>query len=141
MRKEAAPKTPPRRPAAGTRAAAARDPADVFVAACPSRAALELISSKWALLIVPALGEGPMRNNELLRRIGGVSQKMLTQTLKELEYNGLVIRTDHQTVPPHVEYKLSPLGRSLSQTLVALDNWAEKHHGDLAAARERYEAG
>jgi len=131
MKKEAAPKPPRKRPA----------PADVFSAACPSRDALELISSKWALLIVPALGEGPMRNNELLRRIGGVSQKMLTQTLKDLEYNGLVIRTDHRTVPPRVEYRLSPLGRSLSQTLVALDNWAEKHHGDLAAARQHYEAG
>ena len=114
-------------------------PADVFSASCPSRAALELISSKWALLIVPALAQGAVRNNELLRRIGGVSQKMLTQTLKDLEYNGLVIRTDHKTVPPHVEYRLSPLGRSLSQTLLALDNWAEKHHGDLTAARERYD--
>jgi DNA-binding HxlR family transcriptional regulator len=117
-----------------------RAPADVFSAACPSRAALELISSKWALLIVPALAEGPVRNNELMRRIGGVSQKMLTQTLKDLEYNGLVIRTDHQTVPPHVEYRLSPLGRSLSQTLIALDHWAEKHHGDLETARARFAA-
>jgi len=117
-----------------------RAPADVFSATCPSRAALELVSSKWALLIVPALAEGPVRNNELMRRIGGVSQKMLTQTLKDLEYNGLVIRTDHQTVPPHVEYRLSPLGRSLSQTLIALDRWAEKHHGDLETARARFAA-
>jgi DNA-binding HxlR family transcriptional regulator len=132
MKKEAAPKPARKRPAS------TRKPSDVFSAGCPSRAALELISSKWALLIVPALGERPMRNNELLRRVGGVSQKMLTQTLKDLEYNGLVIRTDHKTVPPHVEYKLSALGRSLSLALVALDNWAEKHHGDLATARQRY---
>jgi DNA-binding HxlR family transcriptional regulator len=129
------------KPARGAAASAKRRPrADVFSAACPSRAALELVSSKWALLIVPALADGPVRNNELMRRVGGVSQKMLTQTLKELECNGLVIRTDHQTVPPHVEYRLSPLGRSLSQTLIALDHWAEKHHGDLAAARTRFEA-
>jgi len=73
-----------------------------------------------------------------LRRIGGVSQKMLTQTLKDLEFNGLVIRTDHGTVPPQVDYRLSALGRSLSQTLVALDRWAEKHHADLEHARTRF---
>jgi DNA-binding HxlR family transcriptional regulator len=108
---------------------------NVFSQTCPSRQALELISSKWALLIVPALAEEPIRNNELMRRIEGVSQKMLTQTLKDLERNGLVIRTDHQTVPPHVEYRLSPLGRSLSSALVVLDRWAEQHHHHLQSAR------
>jgi DNA-binding HxlR family transcriptional regulator len=112
---------------------------DVFDQGCPSRAALELVASKWALLIVPALAEAPLRNNELLRRIGGVSQKMLTQTLKDLERNGLLIREDLHTVPPHVEYRLSPLGRSLSKALIALDGWAEQHHGELGEARKRFE--
>jgi DNA-binding HxlR family transcriptional regulator len=114
--------------------------ADVFSKACPSRHALELIASKWALLIIPALTAGPVRNNELLRKIEGVSQKMLTQTLKDLERNGLVVRTDHHTVPPHVEYHLSPLGLSLSDALITLDRWAEQHHGALQAARDEFDA-
>lgn len=116
------------------------DDGNVFSAACPSRKALELIGSKWALLVIPALAGGPVRNNELLRKIEGVSQKMLTQTLKDLERSGLVLREDHQTVPPHVEYWLSPLGMSLSDTLIALDRWAEKHHGALQAAQHAFDA-
>ncbi|WEX77812.1 helix-turn-helix transcriptional regulator [Sinorhizobium numidicum] len=92
------------------------------------------------MLIISALEAGPMRNATLMRKLGDVSQKMLTQTLKELERNGLVIREDKQTVPPHVEYRLSPVGRSLSETLVVLDRWAETHFGELDAARERYDA-
>jgi DNA-binding HxlR family transcriptional regulator len=112
----------------------------VFSQACPSRQALELVASKWALLVIPALADGPVRNNELMRKIEGVSQKMLTQTLKELVRNGLVLRADHQTVPPHVEYSLSTLGASLSETLIPLDHWAERHHQSLKAARERFDA-
>ncbi|NVD37579.1 helix-turn-helix transcriptional regulator [Ensifer sp. HO-A22] len=113
---------------------------DVFDPTCSSRHALELIASKWAMLIISALEEGPMRNAALMRRLGDVSQKMLTQTLKELERNGLVIREDRKTVPPHVVYSLSPVGRSLSETLLVLDRWAETHFGALDAARERYDA-
>jgi DNA-binding HxlR family transcriptional regulator len=112
----------------------------VFDEACSARHALELIASKWTMLILPALAEGPMRNSALLRRIGGVSQKMLTQTLKELERNGLVIREDRRSVPPHVEYRLSPLGRSLSEALTSLDRWAERNFSELDAARERFDA-
>ena len=111
------------------------DASTVFSQACPSRQALELIASKWALLVIPALAEGPVRNNELMRKIEGISQKMLTQTLKELVRNGLVLRFDRQTVPPHVEYQLSTLGQSLSETLIPLDNWAERNHQNLKAAR------
>lgn len=111
--------------------------ADVYSESCPSRQALELVSNKWALLIVPALRRKPMRNNELLRRIGGISQKMLTQTLRELEDNGLIVRTDYRTVPPHVDYRLSELGASLSRTLLAVDRWAEANHAQLAAIRAR----
>ena len=73
------------------------DSSTVFSQACPSRQALELVASKWALLVIPALADGPVRNNELMRKIEGISQKMLTQTLKELVRNGLVLRADHQT--------------------------------------------
>lgn len=92
------------------------------------------------MLILPALAERPMRNGQLLRRIDGISQKMLTQTLRDLERNGLVIRNDRQTVPPNVEYQLSALGRSLSDTLIALDRWAERHFPELDQAREQYDA-
>lgn len=112
----------------------------VFDPSCSARHALELIASKWAMLILPALARGPMRNGALLRHVGGVSQKMLTQTLKDLERNGLVVREDLRTVPPHVEYRLSPLGRSLSKALITLDRWAERHFPELDAAREGFDA-
>ncbi len=110
----------------------------VFDPSCSARDALELIASKWAILILSALRTGPMRNGALLRKIGGVSQKMLTQTLRDLECNGLVARVDLRTVPPHVEYKLTPLGRSLGATLAVLDRWAERNFPQLDAARERF---
>lgn len=115
-------------------------PSGVFDAGCPSRAALEVIAGKWALLVIPALAAGPLRNGELLRRVGGISQKMLTQTLKELQRNGLVLRIERGALPPQVAYRLTPMGRSLSKALIALDRWAETHHADLAAARERFAA-
>jgi DNA-binding HxlR family transcriptional regulator len=105
---------------------------------CSARDALELISSKWAILILSALRGGPMRNGALLRKIGGVSQKMLTQTLRDLECNGLVTRRSLATVPPHVEYRLTALGRSLGDTLAVLDRWAERNFPKLDAARARY---
>jgi DNA-binding HxlR family transcriptional regulator len=100
---------------------------------------LELISSKWAMLIISALREGPMRNADLMRRIGGISQKMLTETLRDLERNGLVVREDHHSMPLHVDYRLSALGRSLSDALVGLDRWAERNFPELDAARELYD--
>jgi DNA-binding HxlR family transcriptional regulator len=110
----------------------------VFDETCSARHALELISGKWSILVMSALADGPMRNGALLRRIGGISQKMLTQTLRELEVNGLVLRDDKQTVPPNVEYRISPLGASLSETLKALDCWAEQNFPALDAAREEF---
>jgi len=79
-----------------------------------------------------------MRNGALMRKIGGVSQKMLTQTLRDLECNGLVARRNLQTVPPHVEYRLTTLGRSLSRALHGLDRWAERNFPRLDAARAHY---
>lgn len=113
---------------------------DVFDASCSARHALELISGKWAILVMSALASGPVRNGSLLRRIDGISQKMLTQTLKDLERNGLVSRRDRETVPPHVEYQLTPVGLSLSETLIALDRWAERNFPQLDQAREHYDA-
>ncbi len=112
----------------------------VFDETCSARDALELIAGKWPMLILTALADGPMRNGALLRRVGGVSQKMLTQTLRELERNGLIVREDRATVPPHVEYRLSAVGRTLSGALVELDRWAERSFPALDAARARFDA-
>lgn len=111
----------------------------VFDADCSARDALELIASKWSVLVLSALAQKQMRNSELLRRIVGISQKMLTQTLRDLERNGLVIRDDKQTIPPHVNYRLSPVGRSLSKTLITLDRWAEQNFPELDRAKELYD--
>lgn len=112
----------------------------VYAEACPSRAILELIADKWTLLILPALRRGRLRNGDLMRIIGGVSQKMLTQTLRELERNGLVDRIDHKEVPPRVEYELTELGRSLSDLMRKLDGWAEANLAAVLEARAAFEA-
>ena len=101
--------------------------ADVFRRTCPARFLLGRISGKWSMLVIDALQEGPVRNGELMRRIDGISQKMLTQTLRELEEMQLVDRKDMQTVPPHVEYSLTEKGRSLEPILLALKDWGEQH--------------
>ncbi|WP_299453609.1 helix-turn-helix domain-containing protein [uncultured Pigmentiphaga sp.] len=112
---------------------------NVYSAECPSRGVLEIISSKWVLLIVPLLAKRPIRNNELLRLIDGISQKMLTQTLRELERHGLVERIDHRTVPPHVEYRLTALGHSLNQALEPVDHWAEQNFPRMLAAQVAFD--
>ena len=111
----------------------------VFDADCSARHALELIASKWSILILSALAERPMRNGALLRRVDGISQKMLTQTLRELERSGLVVREDRQTIPPHVTYRLSAVSQSLSTALITLDRWAEQNFPELDRARDAYD--
>ena len=111
----------------------------VFDETCSARHALELISGKWAMLIISALWQSPMRNADLLRKVGGISQKVLTETLRDLARNGLVIRDDFGAKPLHVEYRLSPLGASLSDALIVLDRWAERNFPELDAVRERYD--
>jgi Predicted transcriptional regulators len=103
---------------------------------CASRAALDRIADKWTALVIHALAAGTKRHNELLREISGVSQKMLTQTLRSLEADGIVARTVYPVVPPKVEYSLTPLGRSLIEPLEAICRWAEKHVPEMQAARE-----
>jgi DNA-binding HxlR family transcriptional regulator len=106
--------------------------ADVFAEACPSRALLARIANKWSMLVIDALGEESVRNGALLRRIEGVSQKMLTETLRDLEEMALVERRSMGSVPPHVEYRLTPLGRSLREAVCRLDRWVEENMKRLA---------
>jgi DNA-binding HxlR family transcriptional regulator len=109
--------------------------ADAYCDTCPTRAALDRIAGKWTVLIVDLLGDGTMRFSELFRRIRGISQKMLTQTLRELEADGYVTRTVHAAVPPRVEYALTPLGRSLHCLLAQIRDWAEVHINEVLEAR------
>ena len=116
------------------------DPDVIFASACPTRHLLELIADKWALLALHALHDGPARNGVLLRRLDGVSQKMLTQTLRNLERNGLVKRIDYQEVPPRVEYQATELGDSLGCKVAGLAFWVQDNIGDVQAARAAYDA-
>ena len=106
---------------------------------CESRQALDRIADKWTCLIVYALLDGPRRHGELRRMIEGISQKMLTQTLRSMEADGLVKRTVIDVIPPHVEYGLTPLGETLSDPLVAICQWAMDHLPELQAARNAHE--
>jgi DNA-binding HxlR family transcriptional regulator len=111
--------------------------ADVYSARCPSRVALDLIADKWAVLVAGCLVDGPKRHSWLRQRIGGISGKMLTRTLRELERAGLVERRIFPEVPPRVEYSLSPLGFSLREPVAALTDWARANGGLVAEARSR----
>src|SRR5258708_39381663 len=113
-------------------------PACVLDADCPSRHFLARLADKWSVLVIYALEGGPQRNGELRRMIGGISQKMLTQTLRNLERDGLVARKVHAMVPPRVDYALTPLGRSLGRPLAVFCEWAERHLPQMMAARRRY---
>jgi len=102
------------------------------------RQALALIADKWAVLVITTLAGDTHRYNALRRELTGISQKMLTQTLRDLECNGLVARTVHPDTPPRVEYSLTPLGRTLVEALTVLRDWAEEHYHEVEAARRRY---
>jgi DNA-binding HxlR family transcriptional regulator len=114
--------------------------ASVMDAQCPSRLVLERIADKWTALIIQILANGTMRYAALQREIGGISQKMLTQTLRSLERDGLVQRKVHPVVPPKVEYSLTRLGRTLIEPLHGLCRWSEKHLAELQANRARAKA-
>jgi DNA-binding HxlR family transcriptional regulator len=104
---------------------------------CPSRLVLDRLAEKWTGLVVLALSDGTLRFGELRDRIGGVAPKVLTQTLRNLERDGLVTRTVHAEVPPRVEYTLTDLGASLQAPLAAVQEWAEANVGTVLANRER----
>jgi len=112
---------------------------DPFQAGCPTREILDRIGDRWTVLVVSSLEAGPMRFSELSRRIEGISQKMLTQTLRGLERDGLATRTVHAAVPPRVDYELTELGRTLTRPLAALDGWARTHMADVETSRARYD--
>jgi DNA-binding HxlR family transcriptional regulator len=111
---------------------------DVYDRACPTRQVLDRIADRWTALIVGCLGEGTKRFSELQRTIDGISSKMLSQTLRSLERDGLVERTVHPVVPPHVEYRLTPLGETLSEPLAAVRAWAEANIEAVERAQQRY---
>jgi DNA-binding HxlR family transcriptional regulator len=113
-------------------------PINVMDAACPSRLTLEILSDKWVMLVIIAIARGYRRNGELIRLIGGISQKMLTQTLRKLEQGGIVQRTVFNQVPPHVEYDLTPLGTSLLEPIDALRAWAETHYAEVTTMPDTF---
>jgi DNA-binding HxlR family transcriptional regulator len=113
---------------------------DAFVETCPTRHVVATIADKWAALLITALADGPRRHGELARIVAGVSQKMLTQTLRVLERDGLVSRTVTASVPVRVDYELTDLGRSLMPVLRALKTWSETHIEEILAARDAYAA-
>jgi DNA-binding HxlR family transcriptional regulator len=108
--------------------------ADVFSSACPSRRVMAVLAEKWTLLVVTTLADGPKRTAEIRRRVDGVSEKMLIQTLRKLEAFGLVSRKSYPEVPPRVEYKLTALGRSLSRLAGLFARWAERNVSTLLKA-------
>lgn len=114
-------------------------PSNILNEYCPSRKVLELLGDKWTLLTLNAIARGINRHNALLREIGGISQKMLTQTLRDLERNGIVTRQVFPVVPPRVEYELTPLGQSLNGPVAALGKWAEENYAHVETAREKYD--
>lgn len=114
--------------------------ANVLSKNCPSQQVLNLITSKWSVLVLYALRGGKLRYSELEHIVEGISQKMLTQTLRELERNGLVKRTVYPVVPPHTEYELTTLGTSLEAIVYELGGWAQRHMDVVLDARGAYDA-
>lgn len=112
---------------------------NVYDRHCPARMALDRLADKWSLLIIGRLRQGPVRFNQLRREIQGISQKVLSQTLKKLERDGLIARRVEPSVPVTVEYSLSPLGGTLAQTIEALSHWAETHIESVLAAQQDYD--
>jgi len=114
--------------------------ANLFDPNCPSRDVLDLIGSKWSLLILCALYDSKTRTGRLRRTVQGISQKMLTQTLREMQLNGIVRRISYPEVPPRVEYELTVLGYSLAELVVKMEQWIVKHHSILLRERGKYSA-
>jgi DNA-binding HxlR family transcriptional regulator len=114
-------------------------PWDPYSAGCPTRQVIDRIGDRWTVLIVGTLASGPRRFSEIAKTILGISQKMLTQTLRGLERDGLVVRTVYPEIPPRVEYHLTPTGETLIELLGGLQEWASEHMPVIVEARERYD--
>jgi len=114
--------------------------ANEFSGACPVRDVLDRVGDKWSVLVVLRLGRGPERFRALLRAVAGISQRMLTVTLRGLERDGLVHRKVFDTRPPSVEYSLTPLGHSLLSHITGLANWAVEYDADIKQAQSEYDA-
>jgi DNA-binding HxlR family transcriptional regulator len=108
-------------------------PGTVFLADCPARLAIEIIANKWAVVTLFGLSDGPLRHGELAELIGGVSRKVLTQTLRRLQDHGLVARQVYAEAPPRVEYSLTELGRTLEEPIRALTAWARDNGETIAS--------
>jgi DNA-binding HxlR family transcriptional regulator len=117
----------------------AREAYNAFMAECPTRALLDTLTDKWLCLVVAALRDRPQRYSDLSRHIAGVSQKMLTQTLRTLERDGLITRTVTASVPVRVDYELTALGRTLLPVMAAIKDWAESHMDEVRNARKSYD--
>ena len=109
---------------------------NIFSSACPSRRVMAVLAEKWTLLIVTTLAEGPKRTAEIRRSVDGISEKMLIQTLRKLEGFGLISRKSYPEVPPRVEYRLTPLGRSLARLAGLFSRWVEKNAENLLKAEQ-----
>jgi DNA-binding HxlR family transcriptional regulator len=107
--------------------------------ACRTRAVLDIVGDKWALLVVRTLKDGPLRFTELKRAIDGISQRMLTVTLRDLERDGILTRTVRAVMPPHVSYELTPMGRALREAAAPLLEWSIANLPDIDAARAAYD--
>jgi DNA-binding HxlR family transcriptional regulator len=113
---------------------------NVLLESCPSRTSLARIANKWTAMVVIVLSDGRMRFGDLRAKVEGISGKVLTETLRELERDGLVARHVHAEMPPRVEYELTALGRTLQVPLQALGHWAEEHIEAVLTARETYDS-
>lgn len=118
----------------------AKDAYDAFLATCPSRQLLDRIGDKWITLVLAALQDGPLRYSELGRQIAGVSQKMLTQSLRNLERDGLISRTVTASVPVRVDYEMTPLGLSLFDIVLQLKQWAESNMNVIISHRDDFDS-
>src|SRR6478735_9716627 len=113
---------------------------NLFLADCPARTALEAIANKWSVVLLFALKDGPLRHGELVELSGGISRKVLTQTLRRLQANGLVERHAYAEAPPRVEYSLTDLGRTLEEPIRMLTAWARENGEAVVTFREAAEA-
>jgi DNA-binding HxlR family transcriptional regulator len=112
---------------------------DIFSAECPTRQILDLIANRWSVLVIGCLADGAVRFTDIRHKIGGISQKMLTQTLRQLERNGIVTRTVYAEVPPRVEYELTELGQTLYGLVGAIYDWADTHIDAVIQAQQDYD--